>query len=243
MINLLKAQYLVALLATCMVLQANAQEAQTNQQALMIDQPEQVESRVERSEVRASEWGLSALEWDRYEALMAGRRGILSPGLDPLTALGVEARTEQERRRYAELQARFEYERIERELAYQQSYDEAIARIAGDKPRIATFSMQPPVSGRADPGLLGLLTAPARHDVVVALSGCDACGNTVMELVAEGRALNVWVTDSDGDDGKIRRWASDLGIPTERVTSGAITLNHGAGLGAGKTLPLVRLRR
>lgn len=243
MINLLKAQYFAALLATCMVLQANAQEAQTNQQALMIDQPEQVESRVERSEVRASEWGLSALEWDRYEALMAGRRGILSPGLDPLTALGVEARTEQERRRYAELQARFEYERIERELAYQRSYDEAIARIAGDQPRVSTFSIRPPMSGKSDPGLLSLLAAPARHDVVVALSGCDACSKTVMELVAEGRELNVWVTDSDGDDGKIRRWASELGIPTERVTSGAITLNHGAGLGAGLTLPLVRSRR
>ena len=37
----------------------------------------------------ARTWGLSEAEFRRYQGLMAGRRGQWSPGLDPITALGV----------------------------------------------------------------------------------------------------------------------------------------------------------
>lgn len=39
---------------------------------------------------QARQWGLSDSDWSRYQTLMKGERGIMSPGLDPLTALGVE---------------------------------------------------------------------------------------------------------------------------------------------------------
>jgi hypothetical protein len=51
-----------------------------------------------------------------------------SPGIDPLTALGIEARSAEERRRYADLQVQAERRRVEKELAYQRAYDEAFAR-------------------------------------------------------------------------------------------------------------------
>src|SRR5476651_555518 len=54
----------------------------------------------------AREWGLTPQEWTRYQTVMDGPRGIYSPGLDPLTALGIEATSAEERRRYAELQVR-----------------------------------------------------------------------------------------------------------------------------------------
>ena len=54
----------------------------------------------------ASDWGLQPQEWARYRELMDGPLGIYSPNLDPLSALGIEARTDEERRRYAELELR-----------------------------------------------------------------------------------------------------------------------------------------
>ena len=46
----------------------------------------------------AKDWGLEPEEWTRYRHLMQGPLGIYSPNLDPLTALGIEARTSDERR-------------------------------------------------------------------------------------------------------------------------------------------------
>ncbi|WP_457774990.1 hypothetical protein [Shewanella xiamenensis] len=61
-----------------------------------------------RDERLARDWGLRGDEWGRYRELMEGPLGIHSPNLDPLTALGIEARSDEERRRYAELQVQVE---------------------------------------------------------------------------------------------------------------------------------------
>jgi hypothetical protein len=93
----------------------------------------------------ASEWGLQPQEWARYRELMDGPLGIYSPNLDPLSALGIEARTDEERRRYAELQVQVEARRVEKLLAYQRAYDAAWQRLnpgmqrvnlPGDKPAL-----------------------------------------------------------------------------------------------------------
>ena len=65
----------------------------------------------------------------RYRELMEGPLGIHSPNLDPLTALGIEARSDEERRRYAELQVQVEARRVEKLLAYQRAYDDAWQRL------------------------------------------------------------------------------------------------------------------
>jgi len=59
----------------------------------------------------AQQWGLRDDEFARYRELMQGPLGIYSPNLDPLSALGIEARTDEERRRYAELQVQAEARR------------------------------------------------------------------------------------------------------------------------------------
>ncbi|MEG1211216.1 MAG: hypothetical protein RSE29_08870 [Leclercia sp.] len=48
---------------------------------------------------QAQRWGLTQEEWTRYQQLMKSERGIWSPGIDPLTALGVEANNAGERKR------------------------------------------------------------------------------------------------------------------------------------------------
>lgn len=74
---------------------------------------------------QATVWGVTPEEWQRYLTLKQQVRGVWSPGLDPLTTLGVEADTDHERQRFAELLVRQEYQRLEKELAFQRAYDAA----------------------------------------------------------------------------------------------------------------------
>ena len=60
--------------------QAERASTTTQSQALTLDESKQ-----------AGDWGLQDEEWARYRELMRGPLGIHSPGLDPLTALGIEA--------------------------------------------------------------------------------------------------------------------------------------------------------
>ncbi len=63
----------------------------------------------------AESWrmGLSPEDYQRYQQLMNGP-GIQSPGLDPLSALGIEARTPAERRQYAEKWVKEEFARTQK---------------------------------------------------------------------------------------------------------------------------------
>lgn len=58
---------------------------------------------------QATVWGITPEEWQRYLTLKQQARGVWSPGLDPLTTLGVEANADHERQRFAELLVRQEY--------------------------------------------------------------------------------------------------------------------------------------
>lgn len=164
---------------------------------------------------QARDWGLTEQEWSRVEALQAGPRGYWSPGLDPLTLLGVEARDEAERQRYAELQVRLEAQRAERELAYQRAYDAAWARL---------YPELLPVQGLAAPPLASPV-AP-RLALFVA-SDCPPCRRRVQQLQSSGAAFDLFLVDSQDDDQRLRAWARDLGIDPARVREGRITLNHG----------------
>lgn len=64
-----------------------------------------------QAQAQAQQWGLTDSEWQHYQQLRQGERGIWSPGLDPLTTLGVEANSDAERQRYAELLVRKEHQR------------------------------------------------------------------------------------------------------------------------------------
>ncbi len=187
----------------------------------------------------AREWGLTPQEWSRYRTVMEGPRGIYSPGLDPLTALGIEAKSAEDRRRYAELQVQAERQRIDKELAYQKAYDQAFARLYPNEKviQISTEPLSPKTSGATN-----ALKGSGRLAVFVQDS-CTSCIARVKDLQAQKQPFDLYFVGSQGDDETIRRWAILAGIEPTSVRSRQITLNHDAGrwlgLGLGGELPAV----
>lgn len=193
--------------------------------------------RGDRTEL-AREWGLTGDEWQRYQTLMNGPRGVYSPGLDPLTALGIEARTSEERRRYAELQVKAERERVDKELAYQRAYDQAFAALypAEKIIHITSNPMSPA------PAVQPLIKAAARLAIFVK-DNCPPCIARTKDLQATRQPFDLYFVGSQGEDIKIRRWALKAGIEPARVRTREITLNHDEGrwlsLAVGGELPAV----
>ncbi|WP_313054347.1 TIGR03759 family integrating conjugative element protein [Pseudomonas lopnurensis] len=177
---------------------------------------------IERNdEQSAREWQLSSEEWVRFRELMQGPLGTYSPNLDPLTVLGIEARSDEERRRYAELQVQAEAHRVEKLLAYQHAYDEAWQRLHPDMPRV--------ILPGAEPAFSPLATASTERPALFVQDDCTACDRVAQRLQASGADFDIYVVGSRADDEHIRTWAQRIGIDPARVRSRKITLNHDAG--------------
>jgi integrating conjugative element protein (TIGR03759 family) len=189
-------------------------------------------STIRRSEEQqAHDWELRPEEWARYRQLMQGPLGIQSPNLDPLTALGIEARDDAERTRYAELQVKAEARRVEKMLAYQRAYDAAWRRVFPGLPRVNPLGVAEP--GGEDSGRLAVFVKP----------DCPPCEARARQLQASGVAFDLYLVDSRNEDARLRAWARKTRIDPARVRGRAITLNHDAGrwqaLGLSGDLPAV----
>lgn len=181
----------------------------------------------------ARDWGLNGEEWTRYRRIMQGPLGIHSPNLDPLTALGIEARSEEERRRYAELQVRVEARRVEKMLAYQRAYDAAWQRLFPSQPRVSLPGAKAQGAGNTGSGRLAVFVK----------AECPACDQRVRQMQAAGQVFDLYMVGSRQDDARILQWATRAGIDPARVRARTITLNHDAGrwlsLGLPGDLPAV----
>ncbi|MCC4113903.1 TIGR03759 family integrating conjugative element protein [Aromatoleum toluclasticum] len=184
-------------------------------------------------ERQARDWGLRPDEWARYRQLMQGPLGVYSPNLDPLTALGIEARSDEERNRYAELQVEAESRRVNKTLAYQRAYDAAWKRLYPGLQRVNLPGARAPGAGNKGSGRLAVFVK----------ADCARCEQRVRQLQAAGTAFDLYMVGSRQDDARIRQWATQTGIDPDRVRARTITLNHDAGrwlsLGLPGQLPAV----
>ena len=167
---------------------------------------------------QAQQWGLSDSDWSRYQTLMEGDRGIMSPGLDPLTALGVETDNSAERRRLAELWVRHEYQRSEKELAFQREINAAWLRLY---PETLAVNMGSNAAGIAHDtqGRLALFVK----------ENCSRCDARLAAVLADDRPVDIYLVGGNSDEA-IRTWAIRHNIPVEKDRSRQITLNHDGGL-------------
>ena len=197
--------------------------------------PSQVQNSMDAAldERQARDWGLRPEEWARYRQLMQGPLGVYSHNLDPLTALGIEARSDEERNRYAELQVQAESRRVSKTLAYQRAYDAAWKRLHPGRQRVNLPGARSPGSGNQGSGRMAVFVK----------ADCPPCEQGVRQLQAAGTAFDLYMVGSRQDDARIRQWATRAGIDPARVRARTITLNHDAGrwlsLGVPGDLPAV----
>lgn len=227
--------------------------AQSSQAPAMLKRPEPTEQATQARQTRekeivrqrAQQWDLSVDEWERYQTLLKGVDGYRSDKLDPLTALGIRARSSEERRRYARKLARLEHDRTQRLLAFQNTYDQEFSQLYADEtPVNATGMTQALMSGQQSAQKLGL-DGGTRKTVFMRIHDCSACDRKVKQLASADTPMDIFIVDADSD-AAIRSWATNLGLDPKRVRSGTITLNHAptaiAEQLAGDTLPRVTNR-
>jgi integrating conjugative element protein (TIGR03759 family) len=124
-----------------------------------------------------------------------------------LTALGVEAQTDQERQRYAELQVALEAKRAERELAYQNAYTAAWAKLFPGLLPIPWHPVPYQLIGRAAPALF-------------VEDHCPACTAEAQRLQSSDTAFDIYLVGSQGEDERVRSWARQADIDPARFNAG-----------------------
>lgn len=172
-------------------------------------------------------WGLSETEWRRYKQLMQGIRGSISPAtISPIEVLGIHARDDAERQRYAEVWAQAMYEDAGRILAFQHAYDAASKRLYPNTSLI-DISRLPGKTEVKNPFQSGdRLLFFTRPDC----PACDLLLNKLLKRIDEVNGIDIYLTHVDkGDDRAVRDWASNHQIDPDWVRSRRITLNHDGG--------------
>jgi integrating conjugative element protein (TIGR03759 family) len=200
----------------------------------------------------AQYWGLSVEDYRRYQLLMKGVRGAVSdPRISPIEVLGIHARSDAERRRYAEMFARLMVDDAQRLLQFQTEYEHAVHRLyprlvaldlgaaahppGGLQPALVSAPQQPIVSAQPqDTGALApaaFSTPPAVSAgdrlLVFARDGCPPCDFAVDRALAHARAgiaVDLYVVGARSAD-EVQRLARRLGVEPALVGSGRVTLN------------------
>jgi len=176
---------------------------------------------------RSNAWNLSESEWRRYQSLLLGIRGSISPAnLSPIEVLGIHARDSVERRHYAERWARAMRDDAERILAFQHAYDAAAEKMFSGQTLIDVGKL------RTLPQKTSELQADDRilffTDVM-----CPACDAVLVKLISRLESvagIDIYITNvPTTDDEVIRAWAKEHGIEREWVDTRRVTLNHNAG--------------
>lgn len=211
--------------------------------------------RLEHQTFRAEHWGLEASEWLRYQSLKQGIRGSVSAAiLSPIEVLGIHARNDDERRRYAERWAVMMRDDAERILAFQRAYDEAQRRLYPGGVLIdthaASLSLAKPRPQQK------LVWQPEDRVLFFTDTQCPACDAVLERLISkltQFSGIDVFLIDvAAGEESRIRAWAASKHINPQWVSQHKITLNVDAGaLGqvSGLTpkqdegLPVLMLRR
>jgi len=174
---------------------------------------------------RAEAWDLSDIEWRRYQTLMDGIRGSVSPAtLSPIEVLGIHARDEGERRRYAERWARLMRDDAERILAFQHAYDRAWKRLFPSGRLIDPARL--PDGETADVTLqpTDRVLFFTRPDC----ASCDALLRRLLKRVDTLAGVDIYLLGLPSNKA-VRDWAEQQAIAPRWVRSRRVTLNHDGG--------------
>lgn len=177
---------------------------------------------------KARAWGLTNKDWGRYKKLMATTgREILSPKIDPITLLGVEARTESERIRYAKLFNQFETSRTVKEIAFASAQAADLKRMNPLSGAFVSYTEQR--NDRKEAFFKDEPIQPSRgifHQVYIDLRiACDeSCNKKIIALNGMKKVDFYFINAISDDD--IFVFARSNSIDSKKVQDGDFTLNY-----------------
>ena len=91
----------------------------------------------------AREWNLTELEWNQYLKFMQGASGRYYQKLSPPEVLGIQAETNEELTHFAEVAAKLEHDKLERELRFNLAFHQAASKLYSEEPLIKPFDYAP----------------------------------------------------------------------------------------------------
>lgn len=184
----------------------------------------------------AKQWMLSETDWVKYKQIMSGPRGIWSPGLDPITALGVSETDPQERKRYAELWIKIETRRAELEMAFEVERQRAASRILGDQLAVNNSSWIREWEQKRieiNKQVILFVDPDCKDD-------CKLMFEELHASVGNNARLDIFFKQGATSEA-IGQWASFMKIPPEVVRSREVTLNFDEGKSAEMDVDMAAL--
>ena len=173
-------------------------------------------------------WNISTDDWIRYEQIMQGEGQYLWKDLDPITVLGLNARSASERNRYAEKLAKLEFTNAQKVILLDRAYNKAFHELYGKLPVVDPSKLN---IGRAKASLLSVPKTSVKTEfgdryIAFVNTQCSSC-NRMVEQVLGSLQLGVSLDIHFKKDSRqaITQWANKQGISAESVEVGTVTLN------------------
>lgn len=241
--------FLLSAVLSTSVLSAQAQNS-TQRNFTLIEETQTELTEEEKLKKRADMFGLTLKEWQRFQEIMQGPQGKKNPDIDPVMALGIYARNDVERQRFAELAVQNDYQHFGQMLAFQRSYNQAQKRLYG---HLEVIPGNP--QDRKEPKKINNYEGGARPGdrlMYFTSLGCHTCEKDIPQLInyiekRPGVGLDVYVIGTGKEDKKVQQWAKLQNIPVGLVRARVVTLNHDNGtllqLDNTRSAPTVILRR
>lgn len=182
----------------------------------------------EVTEFQSKIWNISTDDWIRYEQIMQGEGQYLWKDLDPITVLGLNARSASERNRYAEKLAKLEFTNAQKVILLDRAYNKAFHELYGKLPIVDPSKLN---IGSAKASLLSVPKASVKTEfgdryIAFVNTQCSSC-NRMVEQVLGSLQLGVSLDIHFKKDSRqaITQWANKQGISAESVEVGTVTLN------------------
>lgn len=153
-----------------------------------------------------SDWHVTDEQWQRYQRLMQSPLTYDMQDASPLEVLAIFARSESERNQLVKQMVEFDKKRAEGLLALDVAYRKAWKK--------------------QYPNLNAVGSAFPERVVLFVSERCDQCFDALKNWRSQGVSVDVYLTDGQGDDRKLRAWAAKAGIRQADVRDKHITLNH-----------------
>ena len=240
----------IALALLAVIGTAHAQQNATEQKAQERAIIEQARTGIEASrEAKAQAWGVTNEELARYEKLTStgGIYSSLGKDLTALEVLGMEARSESERQRYAELMVDQETQYQKNVLAFESAKMDVLKK---RYPHMDIWYSKEEVRQKSLPDLLKGLSAHQDKRLVIYASA-DECDSKCQDYIAKVRSsassstrVDIFFTNTRNSDSKLREAVSAIGLKPSDIDGSNLTVNHDKGyfsrlqIDGVKTLPM-----